>query len=72
MDDDSVDAAVLERLCSSGPWTETELVRELGLVARDAVDRLALKGLAHRMEGGFVFASAAGRYAHDLDPTWQR
>ncbi len=67
--DENVDAAVLDRLCSSGPWTNDELRRELGLAGHDAADRLVAKGLAHRLEG-FVFASASGRHAHSLDPTW--
>jgi hypothetical protein len=71
MDDESVDAAVLARLCGSGPWTEAELVRELGIVGRDGADRLVTKGLAHRIDGGFVFASVSGRHAHSLDPTYR-
>ena len=70
LDDDSVDAAVLARLCDSGPWTNDELRRELGLPGHDAADRLVAKGLAHRLKG-FVFASVSGRYAHSLDPTWR-
>ena len=70
LDDDSVDAAVLARLCDSGPWTNDELRRELGLAGHDAADRLVAKGLAHRLKG-FVFASVSGRYAHSLDPTWR-
>jgi hypothetical protein len=70
LDDASLDAAVLWRLCESGPWTEAELERELGLVAGDGVDRLLAKGLAHRIEG-FVFASASGRHAHSLDPSYR-
>jgi len=70
LDDAALDAAVLWRLCDSGPWTEQELERELGLAARDGLGRLLAKGLAHRLEG-FVFPSVSGRYAHSLDPTWQ-
>jgi hypothetical protein len=70
MDDESVDAAVLARLCGSGPWTDAELVRELGIAGHDGADRLVAKAMAHRIEG-FVFASVSGRYAHDLDPTWR-
>jgi hypothetical protein len=70
MDDESMDAAVLDRLCNSGPWTVAELERELGIGGRDAADRLVVRGLAHRLEG-FVFPSVSGRYAHSLDPTWR-
>jgi hypothetical protein len=69
--DEELDAAVLDRLCKAGPWTDEELVRELGIGGRDAADRLVSKGMAHRIGGGFVFSSASGRYAHDLDPTWR-
>lgn len=67
--DESMDAAVLARLCRSGPWTVTELRRELGLAGHDSADRLVAKGLAHRIEE-FLFASVSGRYAHSLDPSW--
>ncbi|MBS1861758.1 MAG: hypothetical protein JSS68_08600 [Actinobacteria bacterium] len=70
MDDENMDAAVLDRLCRSGPWTTDELRRELGLAGHDAADRLVAKGLAHRI-GDFVFASVSGRHAHSLDPTWR-
>jgi hypothetical protein len=70
LDDASLDAAVLARVCESGPWTVAELERELGIGGRDAADRLVAKGLAHRLEG-FVFASVSGRYAHELDPTYR-
>jgi hypothetical protein len=71
LEDEALDAAVLWRLCESGPWTEPELQRELGLQACDGVGRLVIKGLAHRIEGGLVFASASGRHAHSLDPTYR-
>jgi hypothetical protein len=60
-----IDAAVLERLCESGPWTRQELEREFGIRGQDAADRLVAAGLAHRVEG-FVFASVSGRYAHEI------
>jgi hypothetical protein len=66
--DEQLDAAVLDRLCRSGPWTRQELERELGIGGQDAADRLVAKGMAHRIDGGFVFASVSGRYAHSLDP----
>jgi hypothetical protein len=70
LDDAALDAAVLWRLCESGPWTEPELERELGLVARDGVGRLIAKAMVHRV-GGLVFPSVSGRYAHSLDPTYR-
>jgi hypothetical protein len=48
----------------------TELVREFGRDAEDCIGTLGRLGLAHRMEGGFVIASAAGRHANSIDPTW--
>jgi hypothetical protein len=66
--DEQLDAAVLSLLCESGPWTRHELERELGLGGQDAADRLVAKGLAHRIDGGYVFASVSGRFAHSLDP----
>lgn len=63
--DEQLDAAVLDRLCKAGPWTRHELERELGIRGQDAADRLVAKGMAHRLEG-FVFASASGRYAHQI------
>jgi hypothetical protein len=57
-----IDAAVLERLCESGPWTRQELEREFSIQGHDAAGRLGAKGMAHRVEG-FVFASVSGRYA---------
>lgn len=70
LDEAVLDAEVLWRLCSSGPWTIDELVRDLGIKGHDAANRLVAKGMAHRLER-FVFASSAGRYAHRLDPTWR-
>jgi hypothetical protein len=70
LDDVTLDGAILWRLCESGPWTEDELERELGLPARDGVGRLIAKAMAHRVDR-LVFASASGRYAHSLDPSWR-
>ncbi|MBS1881787.1 MAG: hypothetical protein JSS97_02390 [Actinobacteria bacterium] len=68
LDEADMDVAVLDRLCESGPWTPAELVRELNRDAIDAIGRLVEKGLAHRLDGReFVVASAAGRYAHQMD-----
>jgi hypothetical protein len=69
--EEEMDNAVLGRLCQSGPWAPAELERELGLGAGDAVDRLVANGLAHRLGGDFVIASASGRHAHNIDPTWR-
>jgi hypothetical protein len=69
LDDESMDTAILWRLCREGPWAVVELERELGRGAHDGVGRLVGRGLAHRLEGEFVIASAAGRHAHSLDPT---
>jgi hypothetical protein len=71
LDDESLDAAVLSRLCKSGPWTDAELERELGVGGHDAADRLVSKGLAHRSDEGFVFASVSGRHALSLDTSWR-
>ena len=70
-DDDRMDNQVLGLLCGEGPLTVFELEREMGGVCgADAVERLVRRGLAHRIEGGFVIASAAGRHANAIDPTW--
>lgn len=49
-----------------GPWRLDELGREHGRPVRvqDAISRLVARGLVLRMRGGFVVASAAGRYAN--------
>jgi hypothetical protein len=70
MDEDAMDNAVLGRLCHSGPLTEEEIRRELGLRGADALDNLVAKGLAHRLDGDFVIPSAAGRHANQIDPSW--
>lgn len=69
--DEDLDGAILWRLCKSGPWTDEELERELGVQARDGVGRLLMKGMAHRIDGGLLFPSASGRYAHSLDTSWR-
>jgi hypothetical protein len=71
MDEEAMDNSILGRLCKEGPWEVPELVRELGLGAKDSVGRLVGRGLAHRLEGDFVIASAAGRHANSIDPTWR-
>jgi hypothetical protein len=66
---ESIDAWVLATLCEEpGPWRPEELERDHGSPpeVRDAVARLVARGLALRMEDGFLVASAAGRYAHAL------
>jgi L-aminopeptidase/D-esterase-like protein len=71
LDDGTLDNAILGRLCEAGPLAVSELVRELGPNAKDGLGRLVEKGLAHRLEGDFVIASAAGRHANTIDPTWR-
>lgn len=74
MQAERIDALLLRLLCETpGPWQVEELAREFGdpAVVRDALGRLSAAGLAHRTEAGFLFASAAGRYALSLDPTWR-
>ncbi|HEX4730488.1 MAG TPA: hypothetical protein VH299_04430 [Solirubrobacterales bacterium] len=70
MDDEAIDSSVLQGLCKEGPCKEDDLKRELGIDALDGVARLVQRGLAYRMQGGFVIASAAGRHANSIDPTW--
>jgi hypothetical protein len=65
MQDERIDALVLGLLSEApGPWQMHEVERELGRGAQDGIGRLVDKGLAHRIDGGFVFTSAAGRYAN--------
>jgi hypothetical protein len=76
MGDEHVDygfteGAILDRLCKAGPLRTAELVREFGDEAEDCADLLRRRGLAHRMKGGFLIVSAAGRHANSIDPTWQ-
>ncbi len=67
---EAIDGSVLETLCAEpGPWARDELRREHGgsVDVDDALRRLIDRGLVLRMKGGFVIASAAGRYAHQVD-----
>ena len=69
MQADRIDGWILERLCETpGPWAIADLERELGGHApvADGIGRLVSGGLALRMEGGFVVASNAGRYASEI------
>jgi predicted transcriptional regulator len=64
-----IDAVVLRLLVEDpGPWHVGELEREFDKAppVRDALSRLAVAGMVHRIEGDFVFASASGRYAHAM------
>lgn len=66
---ESIDAWVLATLCNEpGPWRPEEVERDHGetVRVRDAISRLVSRGLALRMRGGFVVASAAGRYANAI------
>jgi hypothetical protein len=67
LDDATLDAAILWRLCEAAPWTGPELERELGLAAHDGVGRLIARGMARRTACGLIFPSASGRYAYELD-----
>lgn len=51
-----------------GPWSVVEVGRELGdpVEAENGLARLHAAGLAHRLDGGFVFASRAARQADAL------
>jgi hypothetical protein len=63
---EGLDGSILNTLCEEpGPWKLAELAREHGeeVEVKDAVARLIARGLAIKMKGGFVVASAAGRYA---------
>ena len=63
---DEIDGAVLMTLCEEpGPWPMDELKREHveGVRVEDAIGRLVRRGLVLRLDGGYVIASAAGRYA---------
>ncbi len=69
MQAENIDAWVLATLCEEpGPWRPAEVERQHGETVRvqDAISRLASRGLALRMRGGFVVASAAGRYANAI------
>lgn len=65
-----IDGLVLEAMCAEpGPWTGEELEREFGerVEVADALGRLIARGLVVSMEGGFLTATAAGRYANAID-----
>jgi hypothetical protein len=64
-----IDDTILGLLAdTNGPWKITELEMEIGqpIPVRDSVARLVAAGLAHRMKGGFVCSSAAGRHMEEL------
>ena len=65
-----IDGLLLELLNEApGPWHVEELEEQFGrgLLVRDALSRLAVAGMIHRLERHhFVFTSAAGRYAHAM------
>jgi hypothetical protein len=65
-----LEGSILHRLCEAGPLEESELEREFGDDAEDCMGMLRRRGLAHRLAGDFLIASAAGRHAHDLDTSW--
>jgi hypothetical protein len=67
--DTQVDDAVMGLLLSTpGLWAVVEVEREIGdrAAAADSLVRLVGGGLAHRLDGGFVFASRAARLAREL------
>lgn len=66
MDYEQLEAMILMRLCEAGPMQEAELEREFGSDADDCMGLLRRRGLAHRLECGFLIASAAGRHAHSV------
>ena len=70
-DEDGIDNLVLARLCEAGPLCEAEVERQYGTDGADSLARLTEMGLAHRIGGEFVIASAAGRHAHGIDPSWR-
>jgi hypothetical protein len=66
---EQLDRTVLQFVCNEpGPWSREELLREFDsrVEAADALGRLIARGLILEMEGGFVVASASGRYAHSM------
>jgi hypothetical protein len=70
-DESYTDNLVLGRLYEAGPLSEAEIERQYGLDGADSLARLTEMGLAHRFGDGFVIASAAGRHAHEIDPSWR-
>lgn len=61
-----IDCPVLMTLCEEpAPWPMDELKREHGggVDVVDTVGRLLRRGPVLRLEGDYVIASAAGRYA---------
>lgn len=66
---DRYDGLVLALMCEEpGPWKRDELVRGFNEPVRalDALSRLREYGLVLKMKGGFVVASAAGRYVYEI------
>jgi hypothetical protein len=63
--DDAVMGLLLGHL---GPWSVIEVEREIGdrVATQDSLGRLIRGGLAHRLDGGFVFASRAARLSHEV------
>ncbi len=63
------DRAVLTVLLDSpGLWAVEEVQREFSdpVEAQNSLSRLYAAGLAHRLDGGFVFASRAARQAYAI------
>jgi hypothetical protein len=69
-DDEAMDNTVLGRLYEAGPLSEAELIRQYDVDGIDSLRRLTEMGLAHKLDDGFAIISAAGRHAHDIDPSW--
>lgn len=65
-DYERLEGLILQRLCEAAPMQGAELKREFGPMAEDCADRLRRRGLVHRMKGGFLIASVAGRHAHAI------
>lgn len=69
--EEKCDHAVLDLLLhgqAAGPWSEEELIREIGdrLAVEDALARLHGAGLVHRLAEQFVFATRAAVRASQL------
>lgn len=71
LDEDDLDNLVLGRLCEAGPLSEAEIERQYGLDGIDSLARLTELGLANKIGEEFAVASAAGRHAHAIDPSWR-